>query len=317
MSSKSIPYHGETICEEDSCNKRAYWLTIDEKKACCGAHSKKRPRDSLPKNPKAAEERAKRWKEDREHVDAVAKENKEKGIRGKVVCEKMKMMKTPTDIPGYLKVFPNYKHQNRRDGFGCSDLSPKKMGPIEHREPGMPVALNLENFHQGSKVFPHETSSGDPNFLPEKAWGKIKEIYQDPEPHRHKYSPDTLRKHGKNVNIPLFSVHIDSNGNAKPFTYLQSRYFYCKWYEHYAKKSESFAKLVEMLNDGYNLQIVGYDAYAPDKDLHEHYLDTSRPFGHEMVLYTLLTVENTEEYPWNKYRSEHLFSLYDNYYFPQ
>lgn len=53
-----------------------------------------------------------------------------------------------------------------------------------------------------------------------------------------------------------------------------------------------------MLNEGFNLNIVGYDAYQPTKTLEEHYLDDSKPFGHELVLYTLLS---TTEYPWVKY----------------
>jgi len=53
------------------------------------------------------------------------------------------------------------------------------------------------------------------------------------------------------------------------------------------------------LEQGYNLQIVGYDGYNVDKSLKKHYSDTKKPFGHELVLYTLLTIQNPKEYPWN------------------
>jgi len=60
---------------------------------------------------------------------------------------------------------------------------------------------------------------------------------------------------------------------------------------------------------GYALQIVGYDAYTPratDPDtLYEHYLDETRPFGHEMVILTMLCVDDTEQRPWNRFRREH------------
>jgi hypothetical protein len=58
------------------------------------------------------------------------------------------MMKNPEHIEGFLKVFPNYKHQNRQDGFGCMKLSPKYLGPVDHGQPDLPPALNIENFHQ-------------------------------------------------------------------------------------------------------------------------------------------------------------------------
>ena len=57
--------------------------------------------------------------------------------------------------------------------------------------------------------------------------------------------------------------------------------------------------------------ICGYDAYQPDPaKLYEHYCDPSRPFGHELVLYTLLSVKDREDYPWRRYYREHS-ELYD------
>lgn len=42
------------------------------------------------------------------------------------------------------------------------------------------------------------------------------------------------------------------------------------------------------------------------KTLNEHYVDPTRPFGHGLVLCTLLTVEDPADYPWNVYWPEHL-----------
>ena len=39
--------------------------------------------------------------------------------------------------------------------------------------------------------------------------------------------------------------------------------------------------------------------------LWNNYLDISRPFGHELVLYTLLVLENADDYPWNIYYKKH------------
>jgi hypothetical protein len=67
-----------------------------------------------------------------------------------------------------------------------------------------------------------------------------------------------------------------------------------------------FLALNQMLNDGTNLQIVGYDGYREgvEQSLWDHFNDTSRPFGHELVLYTLLTVPNPDEYPWRRFQTE-------------
>ena len=57
---------------------------------------------------------------------------------------------------GWWPIFPNAKHGGRTDGAGCPSLSPKIMGPIDHGQPSLPPAQNLENLHQGNKVFPSE-----------------------------------------------------------------------------------------------------------------------------------------------------------------
>ena len=108
-----------------------------------------------------------------------------------------------------------------------------------------------------------------------------------------------------NKNIPLYSIHLDKNGAERRYTYVQSRYFYCHQYEKLAPKTDDFKKLKQMLNEGINLQIVGYDAYPITKSLQEHYEDPDKPFGHEIVLYTLLVVKDPENYPWNVYYKQH------------
>lgn len=62
--------------------------------------------------------------------------------------------------------------------------------------------------------------------------------------------------------------------------------------------------LKKKVKDGYNLQIVGYDgrSMAGTTPL-QAYLDASAPFGHELVLWTMLTVENKDNYPWRKHKT--------------
>lgn len=74
---------------------------------------------------------------------------------------------------------------------------------------------------------------------------------------------------------------------------------------------QQFKKLKKYIDNGLNIQILGYDGYPVEKSLYEHYLDESKPFGHELVLYSMLTVETPSDYPWNKYYINHS-EIYEN-----
>lgn len=271
-------YYGEINCESKTakgteCTNKAYWKV--GKKYLCGVHSKNKDRKELPKGKKKE--------------PSIDWDNIKELKKGKVICSKMKMMKGFDTRKGYLNVFPNYKHQNRKDGFGCSSLSPMSLGPVKHKQEGLPDALNIENYFQSNKKFPCESMK--------KFRKKRLEMYEDPIPHRHKYD----RKLG---NIPEYSIFI-INGEERQYTYIQSRYFYCHFYERLAKKTDDYKKLRKYLYEKkYGLNIVGYDAYPITKDLYSHYKDSSKPFGHELVLYCLLTLEK-EEYPWRIYYNKH------------
>lgn len=307
--SMSIVFYGETSCSHviasgkrrgEPCSNNAYY----EVKGIylCGVHTKKEDRDPLPKNPRRKELTEKQMAAERRHIDEVAKKNQKKGVKGQITVTKLRMMKKPENLDGYLKIFPNFKHQNRKDGFGCSSLSPKALGPVKHKMPGLPVALNIENYHQFAKIFSFEVKNRKTR---EQAKQLRVEAYKSTIPHRHKYDIKTLKQYGNgNANIPLYSVYYDQDSREHRYTYIQCRYFYCHWYEKLAKKTEDFEELCRLIDDGYNLQIVGYDGFEPS-DLYDHYLDDSRPFGHELVLYSLLVIDDPAEYPWNRYYDEY------------
>jgi hypothetical protein len=205
------------------------------------------------------------------------------------------------------------------------------LGPVVHRQPGLPDALNIENYHQFNKVWPSETvglhREGPCSKLtcttPPRAWGPPSEAfyaarkrgYLDAEPHRHKFDAARLKRereavsHMKHKNIPAYSVHLTLDGEERRFTYVESRYFYCVAYEALATPTEDFRRLQTMLREGYDLRLCGYDAFdvaqEPELDLYWHYCNPLRPFGHELVLYALLTVEAPEDYPWHRYRRTH------------
>lgn len=134
--------------------------------------------------------------------------------------------------------------------------------------------------------------------------------FADKTGHRHKFKRAFLKQKAKetgndNINIPAFSLHAMPSGEERRYDYIGSRWFYCTWYEKLATQTAEFKQLVALMDDGYNLCICGYDGYAPTTTLMEHYLDTSRPFGHEMVLLCLLTIKESKDYPWNVYRRTH------------
>ena len=301
-----MPFYGESSCEHTyksgkkkgtQCDNHAYYEYMGT--YTCGVHSKKGDRTKLEVNPKKADIEEKRLEDEKVIIEQMALIHRQNKKKGDVVCSKLRMMKKPDDIEGYMKVFPNFKHQTRRDGFGCASLSPKSLGPVDHNMPGFPPAKNIENYHQFAKIFQFELEDL------EKAKQLRIDAYNSNKPCRHKYDSKLLKKHNKNINIPLYSVYIDKFGNEHQYTYIQCRYFYCHWYEKLAKQTQDFKQLVTMINNGYNLQIVGYDGYQPTDNLYSHYLDESKPFGHELVLYTMLTVINPSEYPWNLYYSKY------------
>lgn len=312
-------YKGEIHCEghtrnNSPCTRLAYYDC--DGVYCCGVHSKEYShRREMNKNPHAELNKKNFLKEQEMLVEAAANDNFSKGVSGSVLCGKMRRMKKVPHVNGYLNVYPNFWDGNRKDGFGCNQLSPMSLGPIFHKQENLPPATCLENFHQSNKVFAIEYDSIRKEVMP-IFFQKQKEMYADHVPHRHKYPRNTLKNSlpNSNINIPLFSLIYDSVEKCyRRYTYIQSRYFYCHYYELLAKKTEQFHALVEKITKGFNLCILGYDGYdltsLPGEStvdmFYRFYVDDSRPFGHELVLCSLLILKDSSLYPWNKYYQEH------------
>ena len=300
-----MSYWGEQICngivksKQKQCTNKAYYST--ENKLLCGGHSKKHDRTILPKNPEKDKIEKENYDRHLETIKQVAKKNKENKLLGNVYVTKLKMMKKPELLDGIINVFPNFKHQNRKDGYGCARLSPKSLGPIKHCMSNLPEAKNLENYHQFAKIWNFELDENG-TVLDQYLQKRI-EGYNNSEPFRYKYQKKFLLE--KNGTLkPEFSVYYDTEGKQHNYTYIQCRYFYCKFYEDLVKKEEDFKILQNKLKKGFNLNIVGYDGYKPLEDFMEMYLDTTKPFGHEMVLYIMLKEDNRNNYPWNIYYKE-------------
>lgn len=305
--SDNIIYYGETPCEAyfksgkkkgTRCTNLAYYTKNGMN--LCGVHCKA-PREKLLVNPNKRAIEEQKLKEQYKIIKEYAERNKSEHKKGTVTVSKLRMMKKPEDKIGFLKVFPNFKHQHRKDGYGCAALSPKSIGPINHGMKNMPVAKNLENYHQFAKVFPFELDQEN-NILESSLVCRARG-YEDTVPHRHKFSKQILKQN--NATVPKFSCFYGKDGGERRYTYIQCRYFYCHWYEKLVVDLPEFKELLKMRGEGINLQIIGYDGYEPTLSLYEHYLDSSKPFGHEMVLYSLLVLDDSKDYPWNIYYEKH------------
>eukprot|EP01119_Soliformovum_irregulare_P020376 TRINITY_DN6587_c1_g1_i1.p1 TRINITY_DN6587_c1_g1~~TRINITY_DN6587_c1_g1_i1.p1 ORF type:complete len:333 (+),score=76.34 TRINITY_DN6587_c1_g1_i1:24-1001(+) len=283
-------FHGDLACQNRGCKNKAYWNCSNS--YLCGVHSKSQNREALPKRNSQQKRALKQGVRDEENeiIENARLMNQKAGIPGKVTLHRMGMRKALQTPPGFLRVFPNFRHQNREDGYGCSNLSPMSMGPIQHGQPNVPSATNLENFHQGSKCFVHEAEDGEPN---EEYYANRDRMFQDATPHRHKFEGAKKQK-------PLYFVWLDGDGKEHHLDYVSSRQFYCNYYERFASASSEFLHLKKLIEEGTNLVICGYDAFDmsdPEKD----YLNPKHPFGHERVLLTML-MKDEEEYPWRKHK---------------
>lgn len=314
-----VIYYGEQKCSHPTCTFGGYYQT--ENGIRCGVHSKRcNIKTTLPKNPR--KKVLAKEKTDTMLKRAIEFAENNTVIKGPVFGQ-LRMMKginideiNETYGGAWYPVFPNEKHQNRSDGYGCCSLSPKVIGPINHGQEGLPIANNLENYHQGNKVFESEVESNhveniDSYVIKKEFYNTRIEFYTSEKAFRHKHASN-----GKNA--PLFSIHI-INGIERRFTYIQSRYFYCSQYELMTKDNTDLQKLIDMMDSGYQLVIYGYDSYGFEcKDFNDQgivkeshwraYNDVRSPYGHEKVLHCLLTL-NPEDYPWRRYYNENK-SLY-------
>jgi hypothetical protein len=128
-----------------------------------------------------------------------------------------------------------------------------------------------------------------------------KNFYTDPVPHRHKY----IGTDPRNKNIPKFFVWVDRDGKEHHLTYVESRQFYCTFYDRLARVQPAYARLCRMIDRGTNVEICGYDAHplAKDETIEDAYLDPTKPFGHERVLYAMLVTADENELPWRKHKT--------------
>lgn len=274
------PKYGEIKCQAIKCKNKAYFKCSDDSYKC-GVHSRKdKNKTELVKMNKKEKEEYKNKIIKQMWLD-VKKENKIELVKMNGLFPKVDIIK------GWLNVYPNYKLNWQGVGIVMSSLSPMSLGPVKHNQPDLPEAKNIENFHQFSKYFSQYE-------IKKEFKNKQIEGFNDNTPHRRKYKGSS--------NKPDYFIWITKDKIEHHLDYINCRQFYCNFYERLVKKENDFKELSKLKNEGYNLRICGPDAYDLN-DIEKDYLSDKVPFGHEKVLYTMLTIENENEWPWRKYKT--------------
>ncbi len=81
------------------------------------------------------------------------------------------------------------------------------------------------------------------------------------------------------------------------YQYVDSRYFYCKMYQHSLQRNPAYLFLRDLHLKGFNLLLMGPDGHPMSGNATEDYVDTSKQFGHERVLVCMLLGLT----PWEEY----------------
>lgn len=296
---RPVVYYGEDICEVRTgagaaCTNGAYWA-LPSGARVCGVHKRREEGAvALPKLPAADKAKADDAKYASMHarIEEAAAERRKVGAKGAVSVGKLFGRKNPPLLDGVLNVFPNFWHGGRRDGLGLPTLSPMALGPVGHGQPGAPPALNLENFHQGSKCYPDEVG---PDGEPAPAfWASRNAMYTDATPHRHK-----LCGLGRDAK-PAYFVWVASDHTIHKLGWVASRQFYCAFYERLASAKADLATLRLLVDQGTAVHILGYDGRPVEPTaaaIDAAYMSTEHPFGHELVLFAMLVLPEAA-WPW-------------------
>ena len=146
----------------------------------------------------------------------------------------------------------------------------------------------IENCWQACKI--EAKYSREKEGLPPKQewWDRRNKVWSDPNAHRH-----VIDK--KDRTHPSEGRHY---WNGKYISYEEARKeIYIPFYWRAALQNESFQKLVDMRNRGLDFQIIGPDGRNIDENvgLKGELQNIMKPFGHELVLVAMLTMDSIDE----------------------
>lgn len=299
-------YFADGICEAttgkgDKCRNVIKFML--DNKYVCGVHNFKKKGVPLPRDP---DRKTKLiiGKEDKiKAINITAEDNRAMGKRGNVIVVK-KLMFGKSEIPNdYFIVEPNKNAKSTNESkLAMPQLSPMTLGPFTcgHDDDRI-TSQTIEGFHQGNKLFWCEIDECDDMNELISLWDERRRYHYMLEiPQRHKLGKTKaehmkIAKMGKrdNANICAASLIELPDGKLVKYSYVQTRHFYFRYYANLARQTDEFKKLKKLLDQGYNMAICGFDGYNITKTLKEHFYDETKPFGHEIALYTLLVAEES------------------------
>lgn len=319
-------FYGEHGCaatdasSTQKCDNKTCVGAQDTTAVFCKVHGRGKP--DLPQNPRAAEIKAESARAQVCRIETHKSVNVSLGLNGNLTVGKLGARQTAPVVPGALSVFPNFRGRTsvHGDTLGLPGLSPTVLGPVivQGVYPSR-VAATLEAFFQAAKVYPFLDASfgdADPAETLRPKWHVNPSFFASG--HAHAYAKADFKAaealqavrgpHNVDVKLPLFAVYLDSAGAPRRFTHIASRWFYCKAYEQLARRTAAYRDLLARVRAGVDVHLLGYDGYPPTRLLFDHYVDPTRPFGHELVLYTLLAADlaaDPPEHPWDAYHRLH------------
>jgi len=296
------PYSGEQECGVEDCKQKAIFMVSS--KIVCSIHSLSAKRRKLEKNPKSEKETL--YDARARKIKMVSLKNKAESKRGDVIVSRMEKGGRFVRRDGYLSVFPGFGDSKRRDGFVANNLSLESLGPVRHGQAGLPVCKNIKNYHQYNLIYDDEVDeNGDlvPSFYKLQKRGYINIL-----PKQCKFDQLKMAEKGDTYK-PISYLH-----DHKRYTLVEARQFYCEQYEKLVVETGEFKQLKQMVNDGTNMMIVGYGGYPVTKEeLCECYADPTREFSQELLLFSMLVIDDPFDYPWNVWMAakEDLFNIPD------
>lgn len=201
-----------------------------------------------------------------------------------VICDVVKRGKRIPDDDNFLRIFVS-----KGKGHIGDMLSPFNVLVDRSVVPYDMETVPLELWWQSAKIKMRESDS--------QFEARRFQIYKKGEPKRRYFDIKSEGIRGTRFDQPFISrTHTD----PVIYNYIDSRYFYCKAYQHYVRNNIAFLLLRDLHRYGLNLLLVGPDGY-PMRDPNRDYLDESVPFGHERVLVCMLLGLE----PWEQYRKKH------------
>lgn len=160
-------------------------------------------------------------------------------------------------------------------------VAPAFLGPItDHGQANAPAAQNLENLWRFIHIWPEDLQDGQPS----ADWMQRRNDGFQVE--QGKRLPRALRRDESSACLGVWwSGQLLDEVRAR-------REVFCPLYTRLVERNETFKELDMLVQQGYNLQLFGYQAFdfvEQGLSLRRALDDVSQPFGHEIVLYALLT----------------------------